>query len=102
MKLVKNPEKTQRCFFTVKESDTGTGHYWEGWCEGDKDSDRFEDNKPLELLPENFIGSSIIEVVPTCPDCGLGVIYRDGGWYCEDCLVVDLHTWEDEGGSSGL
>jgi hypothetical protein len=81
------PEKVQRCFFEVKESDTGAGYYWEGWCESDKDGERMNDNECLTLRPEHFIGSQIVEVVPTCPDCGQCVEFNsdDGEWYCGEC-----------------
>lgn len=79
------PDRTQRCFHEVKESDTGIGYYWDGWCEGDKDGERQADNAPLVLKPEHFIGSQIVEIVPTCPFCGDVVeMSEDGEYYC-DC-----------------
>lgn len=81
------PEKVQRCFFDVDENDTGAGYHWNGWCEGDKNGECLKDNEPLTLKPEHFIGSQIVEIIPTCPDCGnfVELNKNDGEWYCSWC-----------------
>lgn len=91
MKVIKEPDKIQRCVFEVKESDSGAGYYWDGWCEGDKQGDRLNDGQPLTLLPEHFIGSTIVEILPTCPECGRQVYLKlneetyEQEWVCEEC-----------------
>lgn len=91
MKVIKEPDKTQCCVFTVKESDSGFGYYWDGYCEGDKEGDRQNDGEPLILSPEHFIGSQIVEILPTCPKCGVQVYLRlneetyEQEWVCEGC-----------------